>query len=208
MWSGPWATNAHLTQVATLDIDSSHSLPTPAGYHPAASGGHLAMLSQPIYRGLAADDRVDLTSDQPLYISFVARVKAKEAGKSSSGFSLVLHDKLERVLAVSCTSSGKLAVSGAFEAQGDRPAVAKLHHYVWVIRITSPDLAGQRRVQIRLYHQDNTLDTQPPANWSLETPAASVTGVIDRIGFLAGSNADVALDEVRVGTSWNDLFNP
>lgn len=203
-WSGAWSTTADLSQTATLKL-GSQSLPTPSGFTPPAAAGRLTDFTGLIFRGLNNQQVLAVDDPSTWYIRLVVRRSAAEGSKGSSSVSLLLNDRLDRLLTIGCTSSGKLTIQGSMISQTPKPAMALDHAYVWLIRLDRPDMDGKRVIRIRLFHESNTMSDDEPRDWSLASEPMLLSGAIDRIGFAAGRNARVELDEIRIGRTWEDL---
>lgn len=203
-WSGAWSTTADLSQAATLKLEPG-SLPTPSGFTPPSAAGRLAGFTGLIFRGLSDRQVFALDEASEWYIRLVVRRSAVENSKGSSGASLLLNDRLDRLLTIGCASSGKLTIQGPVISQTPKPAMALGHAYVWLIRLDRPDADGKRVIRIRLFHESNAMPSDDPRQWSLVSKPMPVSGTIDRIGFAAGRNARIELDEIRIGRTWEDL---
>jgi hypothetical protein len=199
-WSGPWRGSATLTRPTALPIIEG-SLDAPTYYAPVPSGARLAVSGETYCRGLALGREIDLSAQRPIYLSFLAKRRATADGKSRS-FYLTLMDRLDAVLSVGHSSSGRLVVHGVTSGASDRPLIADGHTYLWVVRITAPDRAGQRRAVVYLVSADQAVDaTEPTTPHVVSEPFAS-DAVIDRLSISAGGDVTIELDELRVGPSW------
>jgi len=205
-WSGPWSTSAYLSEPAQLPL-ADESLAQPQGVTPPATGGRLTGFRGAVFRGLAVGQELDLASDSPWYLRVTVRRSADgEEEKTSRHVTLLLHDQVKRVLAVGCTSSGKLSIVGDGDAHSPKPAVALDHTYVWLIRLDAPDADGKRRVRMLLVHDSKTFPAAEPTAWSLVSEPMSLAGAIDRVGLAAGKHARAEIDELRLASSWNELL--
>ncbi len=206
-WSGPWCSNAELTQPAALSVDAQSSLPLPENTTPPAAGGRVVDFSGAVFRGLGEGQELTLADASPLYIRMaIRRTVSDEEGKSRS-VSLLFNDGLERKLLVGCSSSGKLAiVCGEALSQTPKTANAMDHAYLWLIRIDAPDADGKRIVRMLSLHESQSFEQQEPTVWSLVSDPLPLQGVIDRIGIAAGKSIRLEFDELRIARTWNELI--
>lgn len=207
-WSGNWSTSAYLAEAAELQFASAQSLPTPKGLIPSASGGRLIEFNGIAFRGVGEGQAFDLSDPSACwYIRVAVRRSVVGNASESLGVSLLLHDRLDRILTIGCSSSGKLSISGAAEAQSPKPVMAVDHAYLWLIRLDKPGPDGRRRVCIRSFHESETLTAEEPTCWTVLSDPVLINGTIDRIGIAAGKNVHVEFDELRIARSWNEMLN-
>ena len=205
-WSGGWSTDAYLGEVADLTV-LPESLPVPEGLRPGASGGRLADFTGVVFRGLGDGQVLDLSeSSSRWYLRVAVRRTVADDSGGSLGLSLLFHDKLDRVLTVGCSSSGKLTIRGTEEASTPKPASAVDHAYVWLIKIDKADAQGRRVVCIRSFHESESVTGREPDRWTLVSEPMRLEGVIDRIGIGAGKNVRAELDELRIAGSLSELL--
>jgi hypothetical protein len=206
-WSGDWSTSPYLTEAAELHVLSDQSLPTPKGLIPSASGGRLNDFTGVAYRGLGEGQAFDLTDPSASwYIRIALRRSVVTDTTESLGLSLLLHDRLDRIFTIGCSSSGKLFISGAAEAQSPKPVMAVDQAYVWLIRLDNPGPDGRRCVRMRSFHESETFTPEEPTLWTLVSDQMSVTGTINRIGIAAGKNVRAEFDEIRIARSWDEMI--
>ena len=206
-WSGDWSTTVYLTEAAELYVASDQSLPMPKGLTPSASGGRLIDFTGVAFRGLGEGQAFDLGDlSASWYLRVAVRRSVVNNATESLGVSLLLHDRLDRLLTIGCSSSGKLSISGATEAQSLKPVMAADNAYVWLIRLDKPGANGRRCVRIRSYHGSETLATKEPTQWTLVSDPVLISGTIDRIGIAVGKNIHAEFDEVRIARSWGELI--
>ena len=205
-WSGPWRSDVSLTQPLDLPVVVDKSLDAPANLKPVPSGGHFEGSSMILCRGLAVGREIDLSSDQACYISFLERRSLKGDDKSSTSVALMLYDKLTSVIGLGHGSGGKLVVFGSAAANGTRPAVGFDHTYLWIIKLSEPDAKQMRRAHILVYSSTKRFPDREPPVWSLTSePFPADNFVIDRIRIVMGKNIVLSLDELRIGTSWQEV---
>ncbi|MCC6683271.1 MAG: hypothetical protein IT445_20435 [Phycisphaeraceae bacterium] len=206
-WSGPWCNSAELTQPAMISIDPQTSLPLPEDATPPAAGGRLVDFCGAVYRGLCEGEELKLAEDSPWYIRMALRRTAAGDADKSLSVSLLLQDGLKLKLAIGCSSSGKLTITGGDVLNLTPKTVTAMNHvYLWLIHIDAPNADGKRIVHIRSLHESQSFDPQEPTVWTLTSDPITLDGVLDRIGIAAGKNVRAEIDELRIARSWNELI--
>lgn len=205
-WGGGWMDNITLTTAATEPVQAN-SLTTPPNYLTTATGGSAggaANAGMVIYRALASSISLDV--DQDIYFSILTR---RSVGTQGRSMGIAFHEGSSAAKASFGNSTGGNAYVTSIGAlqQTASSVIANNPTYLWVFKI-SAKATGNDQLFVQTYRSDPSPHTVPntePATWQVEGQPAVATGSLTQLSIAMGTGAQLEIDEIRLGTTWQDV---
>jgi len=187
----------------SVTLDGSASLPYPEEVTLSQLTGKLADTSGGANtRPIAASAPLDFDTDQDYYFSFLYQQNANRFAV------LDFLAGTTQVIQVGTGSDRKIRYFFNGETDlnfGEVTEVQASYFYVGKIEASS---SGFDPAYLQVYKVGHDKVGGEPATWDIHVPDATLTGVVDAVGVRAGAGgttADWAFDEIRIGTSWDDV---
>jgi len=206
-WSGGWKNDGALTVSSTADVQAS-SLAAPTGYLGTPAGGSVIETSVLAYRALASDIHFDI--DQDYYVSLLTR----RSGTAKSMSVQFMSSATNTVASFGNSTGGTLFVGGiGSNVNGAGPRIGTgatpqdSNTFLWVFKISAKQ-TGNDQFYLKTYKVGGaeSVGTTEPTSWEVTGNAgASNSTVANRIGIVTGSGQTLEFDEIRIGTTWQDV---
>lgn len=196
-FAGPWDTEV------TTDLDGSDSLAYPQGVALTSHSGKLADVAGGANtRPLAANAQLDMDGDQDYYFSFLFQQNAARlavvdlyAGETQV---LQIGAGTDRRFRYFMNDETSLTYGGLTEANATYFIVGKIE----------ANASGFDQAYLHIYEVGYDRVGSEPTLWDLHVPNVSLSGRVDNIqvrSATGGISADWALDELRIGTTWDAI---
>lgn len=199
-WSAPWvdteAPNGdfhHLTQ-----NDVSLNLP---GYVLPTSGDHLAGMAGEGSRNF--NGGIDLSQDGNVLFASVLFRKDTDGGTGADNIEFDLGQDGGQTIRFGSSSGEQFFLTDSGNPLGT-VELGKL--YMLILKVTS-SAASPDLVQGLIIDETESIPLVEPVTWDLtHMPNSNV--MLNSVRLAMGNNASGAFDEVRIGTTWNDVAVP
>lgn len=209
-WTSLWVSHQGLSPIG---LDAGQSLPWPDG-EPGGGTIHHQGGRGAMHRQLATPVRLD--RDGVYYVSYRCR-RAPAAGDDVNQVQLVLRKTgltVEEEIAQGTSLKFAIARKSSFAAvklgkettRASFPIVADTTHLVVGKVIASRDRPDQ--AFLRVYRPDDPPSDWEPAEWSVVSPPFDLDTVFDQMSIEFFSDAEIRLDDLRVGTTWGAVTQP
>ncbi len=210
-WRSPWFRNQPDTDLA-LDFTPGASLALPAGLVPG-SGGRMELPVEPArpdtYRVACMRlfaRPLSLAIDGRRYLSMAVQQAREVAGPNHLWFRCMLTSETvpsDRI-GFGIQSDGRPELLSRFGNRAAAEPIEPGRPYLFVVKISA---ARDAPVQsfLKVYAGDDAVDAHEPAAWTVIGHPGRFTGVLGSLHINNGTERAYAVDEVRIGTTWETV---
>jgi hypothetical protein len=210
-WRSHWYRNKPDSDLA-IAFTPGEGLALPAGLAPGL-GGRMELPVEPerpdTYRIACMrlfDRPFNLASDSRRYLSLVVQRSPEVAGPTHHWFRCMLTSESVPAdrLGFGIQSSGCPELLGRFGNRGAQEAIEPGRPYLFVLKVSAARDA-QAQSFLKVYALDDAVDAHEPAAWTVVGQPGRFTGVLGSLHINNGTERAYAVDEVRIGTTWESV---
>lgn len=210
-WRSPWFRNQPDTDLV-LDFTPGQGLALPAGLVPG-SGGRMELKVEPeraeTYRVACMrlfERPLSLASDGRRYLSLVVQRSREVAGPTHHWFRCMMTSESvpsDRV-GFGIQSNGCPELLSRFGNRAAPEAIEPGRPYLFVFKVSAARDAPAQTF-LKVYADDDAVDAHEPAVWTVVGQPGRFTGVLGSLHINNGTERAYAIDEVRIGTTWESV---
>ncbi len=210
-WRSPWYRNQPDSDLA-LDFTPGAGLALPAGLA-SGSGGRMELPVEPerpdTYRVACMRlfaRPLSLSVDGQRYLSLVVQRAREVAGPSHQWFRCMLTSETVPAdrLGFGIQSDGRPELLSRFGNRAGEEAIEPGRPYLFVLKLSAARDAPAQSY-LKVYGPDDAVDAHEPAAWTVVGQPGRFTGVLGSLHINNGTERAYAVDEVRIGTTWESV---